>query len=284
MQRPGMVALLSYLDALHGEYYVVIFDDLKRFARDTRFHLDLRDAFRARSARIECLNFAFDETPEGEFIETIMTPQGALERKQNGRQVAQKMKARMQSGYWVHAAPVGYKYETVNGRGKMLFPHATLAGTVREALEGFASGRLGSQAEVRRFFQLNPDFPRNRKGGITNQRIADVLNNPLYTGHICSKTYGIDWLKGHHDPLISIDLFDKVQGCRQRLCCARLCNLRQLRHTAAQFVVQRSRPQLRLLPVPSDRLCQLRQINRPRQAGRRYRGGDQDAATQRYAF
>lgn len=94
MQRPGMVALLSYLDAMPGQRYVVIFDDLKRFARDTRFHLDLRDAFRKRGATIECLNFKFDETPEGEFIETIMAAQGALERKQNGRQVAQKMKAR----------------------------------------------------------------------------------------------------------------------------------------------------------------------------------------------
>ena len=96
MQRPGMVALLSYLDAQPSENYVVIFDDLKRFARDTRFHLDLRDAFRLRGAQIECLNFKFEDSPEGEFIETIMAAQGALERKQNGRQVAQKMKARMQ--------------------------------------------------------------------------------------------------------------------------------------------------------------------------------------------
>lgn len=92
MKRPGMMALLSFLDAQPDQKFVVIFDDLKRFARDTRFHLDLREAFRKRGATIECLNFKFDDTPEGEFIETIMAAQGALERKQNGRQVAQKMK------------------------------------------------------------------------------------------------------------------------------------------------------------------------------------------------
>lgn len=81
MQRPGMKALLSYLDAQPDQSYVVIFDDLKRFARDTRFHLDLRDAFRLRGARIECLNFKFEDTPEGEFIETLMAAQGQLERK-----------------------------------------------------------------------------------------------------------------------------------------------------------------------------------------------------------
>lgn len=135
MKRPGMVALLSFLDAQPDRQYVVIFDDLKRFARDTRFHLDLRDAFRKRDAVIDCLNFKIDETPEGEFIETIMAAQSALERKQNGRQVSQKMKARMQGGYWVHKAPIGYRYETVKGQGKVLVPDEPLAGIITEALD-----------------------------------------------------------------------------------------------------------------------------------------------------
>lgn len=198
MQRPGMVSLLAFLDDQPDDDFVVIFDDLKRFARDTRFHLDLRDAFRKRGATIQCLNFKFDETPEGEFIETIMAAQGALERKQNGRQVAQKMKARMQGGYWVHRAPVGYRYETVKGRGKMLVPHEPLASIIREGLEGYASGRFQSQAEVTRFFASFPDFPRNRQGAIVQQRVTDILTQPVYAGHICSETYGITWLKAQH--------------------------------------------------------------------------------------
>ncbi len=211
MARPGMVALLSFIDAQPHERFVVIFDDLKRASRDTRAFLDLRDAFRLRRVQVECLNFKFDDTPEGEFIETIMAAQGALERKQNGRQVAQKMKARMQSGYWIHNAPVGYKYQTVKGRGKMLFPDEPLASIVRDAFEGYAMGRFETQAEIQRFFETFPDFPRNGKGEITRQRVKDVLINPLYTGYICSENYGIDWLKGHHDALISVETFEKVQ-------------------------------------------------------------------------
>ena len=192
MKRPGMVALLSYLDAQPDQNYVVIFDDLNRFARDTRFHLDLRDEFRLRGAQIECLNFAFEDSPEGEFAETIMAAHGTLERKQNGRQVTQKMKARMQNGYWVHSKPVGYKFEIIKGRGKVLVPNEPLVTVIREAFEGFASGRFGSQAEVRHFFELHPEFPRNKKGEIPNQRVADVFKNPLYTGHVCSEVYGID--------------------------------------------------------------------------------------------
>ena len=97
MNRPGMVALLSFLDAQPDKSYVVIFDDLKRFARDTEFHRKLRRELAARGATPECLNFRFEDTPEGEFIETIMAAQGELERKQNRRQVIQKMQARAEA-------------------------------------------------------------------------------------------------------------------------------------------------------------------------------------------
>ena len=50
MKRPGMVALLSFMDAQPDVTFVVIFDDLKRFARDREFHFRLREAFRARKA------------------------------------------------------------------------------------------------------------------------------------------------------------------------------------------------------------------------------------------
>jgi len=79
MQRPGMRAMLAYLDAQKGKPYVVIFDDLKRFARDTEFHFKLRRAFAERGAHVECLNFTFEDTPEGKFIETIIAAQGQLD-------------------------------------------------------------------------------------------------------------------------------------------------------------------------------------------------------------
>ncbi|MEL7106256.1 MAG: recombinase family protein [Pseudomonadota bacterium] len=214
MKRPGMVALLSFLDAQPDDRFVVIFDDLKRFARDRDFHFRLRDAFRARDAQVECLNFTFEETPEGEFIETILAAQGQLERKQNGRQVAQKMQARMEGGYWIHRAPVGYRYQTIKGRGKMLVPNPPFDAIIREAFESYASGRFATQAEVARFFESFPDFPRNKYGVVSQQRVADILTHPIYAGYITSERYGITFLKAQHDPLVSLDVFETVQERR----------------------------------------------------------------------
>jgi DNA invertase Pin-like site-specific DNA recombinase len=150
-------------------------------------------------------------TGGGEFIETIMAAQGALERKQNGRQVAQKMKARMQLGYWVHNAPVGFRYQTVKGHGKLLKPDEPDASVVREATAGFAIGRFQTQAEVKRFLETKPHYPHNKNGKVRDKRVSDLLTNPLYVGCICSEVYELNWLKGQHEALISMATLKKYK-------------------------------------------------------------------------
>lgn len=226
MRRPGMVALLSYLDAQKGKPYVVIFDDLKRFARDTEFHLKLRREFSKRGATIECLNFRFEDTPEGKFIETVIAAQGELEREQNRRQVVQKMQARVESGYWVFRAPVGYRYVNAPaGGGKVLVPDEVLAPVVRDALEGFATGHLASQAEVLRFLERNPHFPKDRKDGtLRPMTVTRLLKKVVYAGYVEAPKWGVSLRKGKHEGLISFETFQRIQDNlegRKRLPAAR---------------------------------------------------------------
>jgi len=193
MKRPGMVALLAFLDACPHENYVVIFDDLKRYARDTEFHLKLKREMLAHNARRECLNFRFEDTPEGKFIETVFAAQGELEREQNGRQVRQKMQARMEQGFWVFHAPVGYCYTTGKHGGKELVRSEPLASIIQEAFEGYACGRFDSQVEVKRYFESQPEFPRGPSGIVKQQRVTEILTHPIYAGYITHKNWNISW-------------------------------------------------------------------------------------------
>jgi DNA invertase Pin-like site-specific DNA recombinase len=212
MKRPGMVALLSFLDAQPSKDYVVIFDDLKRFARDTEFHIKLRREFQKRGARIECLNFKLDDSPEGKFVETIFAAQGELEREQNRRQVIQKMQARVEKGYWVFTPPVGYKYVSDRVHGKILVRDEPIASILAEALEGFACGHLQSQAEVKRFLEAKPAFPKDTpEGEIRWQRVQRLLSHITYAGYVEAPKWGIAPLKGHHEPLISLASYEKIQ-------------------------------------------------------------------------
>ncbi len=220
MKRRGMVALLAYIDANPHKRYVVIFDDLKRYSRDTEFHLRLRREMQTRNAIRICLNFKFEDSPEGKFLETIIAATGTLEREQNARQTLQKMKARMEQGYWVFHAPKGYKYQKSRHSGKEMVPDEPIASIITEAFEAYACGRLESQAEVKRFLESQPAYPKNNKGVIPQQRVTDLLTNPLYAGFINHERYGIKWLKGHHQPLISLEIYEKVQKRRESRACA----------------------------------------------------------------
>jgi len=146
-----MVALLSYMDARPRERFVVNFDDLKRASRETRAFLDLRNASRYRGAMVECLNFKMDDSPESEFLETLFAAQVHLERRQNGRQVAQKINVRTQLGYWCHLAIVGYRFERLPDHVKIMVRDEPVASIAQEALEGYASGRFQTQADVQAF-------------------------------------------------------------------------------------------------------------------------------------
>lgn len=218
MKRPGMRAMLAYMEAQEGKRYIVIFDDLKRFARDTRFHWTLRDELAARGAIVESPNFRFEDTPEGKFVETMMAATGQLEREQNKRQVRQKMQARVEGGYWVFRAPVGYKYVSAKGGGgKVLVPNEPLSSVVREALEGYASGRFASQAEVQRFLETDPHFPKDtKKGLIRPMTVTRLLKKVVYAGYVEAPKWGVSIRKGEHDALISYEthqrILDNIEG------------------------------------------------------------------------
>nr|GGI00954.1 hypothetical protein GCM10011355_30450 [Aquisalinus luteolus] len=211
MKRPGMVALLNYLETHPQHDYVVIFDDLKRFARDTIFHFMLRHRLAEYNASVECLNFKFEDTPEGEFVETVFAAQGQLERKQNQRQTIQKMRARLENGYWVFSAPIGYRYEKTAGQGKLLVRDEPLASIVKEGLKGFGSGRFQTQAEVKRFFESYAAFPRDKYGEVRNQRVTEILTRSVYAGYVQSTKWNISLRKGHHEPLIDYETFTAIQ-------------------------------------------------------------------------
>ena len=211
MNRPGMVALLAYLDAKPDEKYIVIFDDLKRYARDAEFHLRLRRIMAERGATRECLNFNFEDSPEGRFFETIAAAQGELEREQNGRQVSQKMRARIEKGFYCFAPVPGYRYIDAEGGGRILVRDEPAASVIAEAFEGMASGRLQSTAEVQRYFTSTGAIRKNRHGEVTYFTVSEILRRPLYAGYISVPKWGVHLQPANHEPLVSLAVWKRVQ-------------------------------------------------------------------------
>lgn len=208
-KRPAMSELLAYMDSKPYNSYIVIFDDLKRLARDTGEYIKLREALKLRGAEVECPNFVFDSSPEGKYVETIMAATAQLEREQNRRQVLQKMKARLEIGYWCFpAVPQGYKYIKDSVHGKLPVPVLPNSDIVKEALEGYASGRFLDQEDVRNFLE-NKNILSGKP--VYLEFVKRMLTNIFYAGYIEHPEWEISRRKAKYEALIDLVTFERIQ-------------------------------------------------------------------------
>jgi site-specific DNA recombinase len=209
-ERPAMKSLIQYLDDNSLERFVIIFDDLARFARDVQVHLRLKAEFVGRGASIECLNFNFEDSPAGELVEIIMAGFAQYHRQDNKRQVIQKMKARLEAGYWPFMPPLGLINKKDPIHGKVLTPREPYASIFKEALEKYSDGILCTPNEVRLW--LHDEFKRN---SLPNRpplsSVQEVLKNPLYAGYIEYQEWDVPFMKAKHEGFISLDTFNRVQ-------------------------------------------------------------------------
>ena len=151
-ERPAMQQRIAYLDSHKSERFVIIFDDLKRFARDVEVHLHLRtELVSQRGAKLDCLNFNFEDSPAGRFVEMVIAGAAQLEREQNQIQVIQKMKARLEVGFWAFCPPPGLKFVKDGTKGQILRPNAPQSVIFKAAIEKYRDFELNTLEDVQKF-------------------------------------------------------------------------------------------------------------------------------------
>ena len=211
IDRPGMKAMLAFIRSKRKASPVVVIDDISRLARGLEAHLQLRAAIGNAGGTLENPSIEFGEDSDSLLVENLLASVSQHQRQKNGEQTKNRMRARALNGYWVFQAPTGYRYERQRGCGNVLVRDEPLASIIAEALEGFASERFGTQVEVKRFLEDYPEFPRQRSGDIPNQRVTELLTQPLYAGHIEVPRWDVPMRKGQHEGLISFETFQTIQ-------------------------------------------------------------------------
>lgn len=212
--RPKMKQLLNDIEMLKSREpdceVVVIFDDIKRLARDLEIHFALKKEIYGRGGRVESPNFRFEDTPTGKFTEQVMAAAAELERNQNKLQVSQKMKARLERGYWTFCPPPGLVNIKDKIHGKILVSQEPIASIFKAAIEGFCDRRLITQQDVVDFIYDQYHIQKiNRQ--ISIHGVQELLTEPLYAGIIQYKKWGVSRRKGHFNGIITETCFDEVQ-------------------------------------------------------------------------
>lgn len=212
ISRPGIQAMLDFLKVRRKTgTYVVIIDDISRLARDMRAHLELRRAIADAGARLESPSVEFGEDSDSILVENLLASVSQHQRQKNAEQTFNRMVARVLNGFWPFHSCIGYRHVSKPGSGRVLIRDEPLASILQEGLEGYASGRFQTQAEVKRFFESQPAFPKNVKGEVRNQLVNDILTKALYAGYVSAPQWGVGLRKGQHEALISFATFERIQ-------------------------------------------------------------------------
>ena len=212
IHRPAMQEMLRFLRQSRREEMTVIIEDISRLARGMRAHMVLRDALDRTGAELRSPNIRFGEDADSEFFEYLMANVASYHRRKNGEQASSRSRARLLNGYYVNPIPPrGYKWiKAPSGGGKIIVRNEPLASIITEALEGFASGRFQTKAEVKRFLEQQPEFPRNYRGEVTHQEVQRILSRVVYAGYIECEARDVSRRMGKHPALVSFETHQKI--------------------------------------------------------------------------
>ena len=208
--RPGQVEIVRFIDSYPHKRFVVVIDDISRIARDAKAHMTFRAVLRELGVEMESPNFNFEDTPEGEVIENVMAAFSQYHRQSNRRQVIQKQKARLESGYWPFGSKKGYVMVRNPMHGKVSIPHPELAPILVEALEGFASGRFPRKIDVCRFL-VEKDFWTKQKPEKYIDKVHEILVDPFHAGYVDYKQWDVNMIPGKHQAIISMETHEAIK-------------------------------------------------------------------------
>jgi DNA invertase Pin-like site-specific DNA recombinase len=214
--REGLRELLAYIAA--NPVDLVIVHKVDRLARNRVDDVEIGLAIRRAGARLISATENIDETPSGKLLHGVMSAVAEFYSLNLATEAKKGMRQKAKSGGTPGRAPLGYLNvrEMVEGREiRTIAIDPERAPHIVWAFEAYATGEWT-------IFQLTEELNRRglrtKKSAKTPERplyhshVEKLLNNPYYAGMVSYE--GVEY-QGRHEPLISRELFEKVQAVKQ---------------------------------------------------------------------
>ncbi len=181
-------------------------DRLSRNAGDLGQLVDLMDQGKLQQIRTYSQTFTND--PGQKFLLMILCSQAKLENDQKGINVKRGIRAKCEMGWRPGPAPIGYMNVSQGGIKKII-QDPERADSIKEMFELFGEGCYYGRDLKRMFDKEGVTTPNGKQ--VPLSMIYRVLKNSFYYGEFEYPKDTGNWYEGAHEPLISKELFDKVQ-------------------------------------------------------------------------
>lgn len=210
-QRPVFKELLE--DVRRGRYTGILTwapDRLSRNAGDLGSVVDLMDE--NKLIEIRTYGQHFKNSPNEKFLLMILCSQAKLENDNKSINVKRGLRTRCEMGLRPGPAVVGYLNEKrMDKKCEVVIDHER-APIVKQMFEKVAYEKWSGR-KVFHWLKFELNFKtKNGNKGLTLSNIYLILQNPIYYGVFEYPKKSGNFYTGKHEPIISKELYDQVQG------------------------------------------------------------------------
>ena len=183
-------------------------DRISRNAGDLGKIVDLMDS--GKLEEIRTYSQSFRNNPNEKFLLMILGSQAKLENDNRGINVKRGLRTRVEMGLWPGVAPLGYLNQKLMDKKCQIIPDPDRAPIVKKMYEKVAYEKWsGRKVDQWLRFELNFKSQGNKHVALGN--IFRILQNPIYYGTFEYPRGSGNWYQGKHEPIVTKELFEKVQ-------------------------------------------------------------------------
>lgn len=209
--RTQLLELMEYCRKGSNKVNTLLVWKLDRLARNVGDHFSIKASLGRYGVQVVSVTEPIDAKPEGKLLETILAGFAQFDNDIRAVRTVHGMQRKIQEGIFPWKPPLGYKSSCITHEKKTApdQPDQPLFDLLQKAWGRFATGDY-TQTEIAHLM-LSWGI-RTRKGDVlSRQSIHKIFVNPYYAG-IINDPWSREQYAAQHVPMVSRELFEKVQG------------------------------------------------------------------------
>lgn len=195
--------MLEFVEESKNNVKSIIVLNSDRFSRTGGGAIALVDNLRNKGIDLICCTQPTDtKTSSGKFQQNIQLLFSQYDNEVRKEKVVIGMKEKLRAGFFMGKAPLGYSHTGFKKNQKLSINE--VGEIIRKAFLLKAEQGL-SNTEISLRCKAWGRF-------IHEKRLFDIFKNPFYCGYLKNNLLGDEIVKGRHEPLVSEEIFLKVNG------------------------------------------------------------------------
>ncbi len=199
--RTELKALMEYCSANKITIDALVLWKIDRLSRNMEDYYYLNSFFNKLGIEILSATETNDNSAIGKLSRNMLGAFAQFENDQKSERVTAGMKQAFMEGKWLWKAPYGYKL--VNGD---MYHDDVKAPIVKRIYELFSTG-IYTQSQIRTILQ-------RENVSVSSSQMFCILKNAVYCGRMYCPSLSENMVKGNFEPIITEELYDKVQILR----------------------------------------------------------------------